>query len=167
MCHFNTNSFLTYFPNIMKPIYAFSLLFTFLISMSSCDADKEHSKENIDIVYERANNSGLTVLAIGNSFTEDATRYIPQIIDAFEEDDVFFAKITKSGTSLKDHWNLLSSSAEEYSFCFSKNSYWASTSIKTLNEALELTNWDYIVLQQLSNTSGLYDSYQPYFNNLI
>lgn len=150
----------------MKPINICILFFTLLFLMASCDAEK-NLIEHTDIAHKLSNNSGLKILAIGNSFTDDATSYIPQIIDTFEEYDVFFAKIVKGGSSLQDHWCNLSSSEEKYSFYFNSYSWWFPTSIRTINEALELTDWDYVVLQQLSNTSGIYESYQPYLNNLI
>jgi hypothetical protein len=38
---------------------------------------------------------------------------------------------------------------------------------KTMKEVLLDEDWDYITFQQSSENSGLYDTYQPYLNNLI
>ncbi len=151
----------------MKRIYFFLLLFSSFLFMTSCYDEERHALENTDIASTSANNSGLSVLAIGNSFTDDATRHLPQIMNAFEEKDIFFAKIVKGGTSLQDHWENISSSAKEYVFYFNKYSFWVSAKISTVKEAIELTDWDYVVLQQLSTLSVDYDSYQPYLNDLI
>lgn len=151
----------------MKRQLIYSILAAFLCLLASCHDEEEQREENTANAQIKAKSSGLKILAIGNSFTDDATRYLPSIIDALGEYDVFAAKIVKSASSLRQHWENLNSDAEVYEFAYCDRSSWHLTNVKTLNTAIDFTDWDYIVLQQISELSGFYDSYQPFLDNLI
>lgn len=109
----------------------------------------------------------LRILAIGNSFTHNASNYIPFIIDSLNADSVYMAKLTRSGCSLAMHWNSHCSDTPDYDFHYSDKGKWYAGDIKTIDSALELYDWDIIVIQQASGDSGIFDTYQPYLDNLI
>lgn len=105
----------------------------------------------------------MKVLAIGNSFSEDATRYLHQIAKADGAEMTVF-NMYVSGCPLRTHYLNMLSDAKAYVIHFN------GTTIPGLKFALKevlLSNeWDIITLQQVSSKSGDYKTYQPYLNAL-
>jgi len=104
----------------------------------------------------------MKVLAIGNSFSQDATRYLHQIA-ASAGTDMTVYNLYISGCSLQTHYLNMLENSKKYSFEFNGVATGIFLSIK---EALMAYNWDYITLQQVSTKSAYYESYQPYLNEL-
>lgn len=100
----------------------------------------------------------IKILAIGNSFSQDATHYLHQIAAA-DGVDMKVANLYIGGCSLEQHWNNIQSKAEEYLYeengCSTEN----YVSVQT---ALNMEDWDYIVTQQVSHDGGIIESYHPY-----
>lgn len=110
----------------------------------------------------------LKVLALGNSFTIDAFRYLPDLMNEAGEDDVLIAMLPKAGASLKTHWNNHLEGASVYDdLQFVSHGSIVHRNINTVDGALAAADWDIIVFQQASHYSGLPDSYQPYLDDLI
>lgn len=113
----------------------------------------------------------LKILGIGNSFTIDGMTYLPQITYQNGLRNVVYATLEYGGASLQQHWDFYQNDETKYGFRTSNPStgYWNKweETYKTLREALQYENWDVIVLQQASEYSGLYHTYQPYLNDLL
>ena len=124
-------------------------------------------EKNYDPMWLRHHDSALKILAIGNSFTLNATTNLPELINFLNEDKICFATLTRGGASLEYHWNNHINNNSSYSLNYSDNGNWTHSAIKTIDEALRLLDWDIIVIQQVSSESGLYDTYQPYLDNLV
>ncbi len=104
----------------------------------------------------------MNVLSIGNSFSEDAQRYLHQIAAADGVDiDAFNLYI--GGCSLSQHYqNMLS---EERVYTLGMNG--KSTGFKvSLKEALLNRSWDVVTLQQASMYSHDYNTYLPYIKKI-
>ena len=128
-------------------------------------ADSSFYKENP--LWLRHKDASLKILAIGNSYTNNATDYLPWLTARLNADSVCMAKLTQSGCSLKMHWENHTGNAPDYSFHYADQGKWKVADIKTIDEALALLDWDIITLQQYSGWSGLYYTYQPYLDNLV
>lgn len=111
--------------------------------------------------------SGRKILAIGNSFTINATDYIPRLLAEYRESDITFSRLTRPSCSLEMHWANHVSGKVDYEFEIAENGGWRSLSRSAIDDVLELYDWDVIVIQQVSGLSGIYSSYQPYLDNLI
>ncbi len=100
----------------------------------------------------------MNVLAIGNSFSQDATRYLHAVAraDGFRLD---VANLYIGGCSLERHFrNMLSGErAYELQYNGSETSFFVS-----LKEALLNRQWDVITIQQASHFSFDPASYTPY-----
>lgn len=155
------------------------IIFILLTALSSCSeepdgyrrdkpteipADSTAFKDNP--LWQRHHSSSLKILAIGNSFTVNATTDMPWLINRLNGDSICIARVTRGGCSLKMHWAGHIENSEEYTLYYSDNGEWTLSDIKTLDEALEILDWDIITLQQVSGHSGLYSTYQPYLSNL-
>lgn len=104
----------------------------------------------------------MKVLAIGNSFSQDATRYLRGIADA-AGCKMKVVNLYIGGCSLATHFKNIISNNKAYSFEFNGEPTGLFVSVE---QALLSDEWDVITLQQASHYSGNYDSYQPYLNEL-
>ena len=104
----------------------------------------------------------MNVLAIGNGFSHDATRYLHGIAksDGF---DMTVVNLNAYKCSLSDHYKNHLTDAKAYFLEFNGVEIGFKTSIK---EALLSRDWDAVVLQQLSSQSIDYETYQPYIDSL-
>ncbi len=105
----------------------------------------------------------MKVLAIGNSFSEDATRYLHQIAKADGTDLTVF-NMYIGGCPLRRHYvNMLS---DEKAYIIHFNGETIPGLKFSLKETLISNEWDIVTLQQVSCFSPDYKTYQPYLNAL-
>ena len=104
----------------------------------------------------------MKVLSIGNSFSQDATRYLHQIARA-EGCDLLAVNLYIGGCPLSLHYENMQEDATAYSLEVNGCTTGFAASIR---EALLANEWDYVTLQQVSHLSHRYESYQPYLNEL-
>lgn len=104
----------------------------------------------------------MKILAIGNSFSQDATRYLKKIAEA-DDTELKVVNLNIGGCSLERHyWNIFNDIADYY-FEFNGENTEIKVSIK---EALKSDTWDVVTLQQVSIKSFKYETYQPYLKTL-
>ena len=104
----------------------------------------------------------MKILSIGNSFSQDAQRYLHRL--AFKEGvQLKCVNLYIGGCPLRTHYlNILDDNAA-YDFQFNGQ----STGIKvSIRQALASDNWDYITLQQASQESAKPDTYTPYIEEV-
>lgn len=107
----------------------------------------------------------IKVLAIGNSFSQDATRYLYQIARA-EKVDMKVVNLYIGGCPLSYHYSNIFSEEKKYIFELNGMSTGISMSLKDglLNESW--TGWDFVTMQQVSNLSPDYNTFIPYIKEL-
>ena len=105
----------------------------------------------------------MRILTIGNSFTEDATRYLHQIAKAAGE-DFEIVNLSIGGCSLEQHYHNMIEKNKSYLYfyngCFMER-------LDVLTEIIESQEWDVITLQQASHFSFNKDTYYPYVTELV
>lgn len=109
----------------------------------------------------------IRVLAIGNSFSEDAVEN--NLYDIAKADGVTFiiGNLYIPGCSLETHWQNAQGNLPQYSYRkIDANGHKTVTDNTTLYAALQDEKWNYISFQQASHYSGLLDTYFPYLLNL-
>ena len=104
----------------------------------------------------------MNVLAIGNSFSDDALRYIHGIARA-DGKKVDTVNLYIGGCSLETHFRNMMSEERAYTLQYNGQSTGFSVSIK---EALLNRQWDVITLQQVSHLSAREESYYPFAQEL-
>ena len=112
----------------------------------------------------------LRILAIGNSFSDDGTEYLPALLENLGVENVEVARLYVGGCTLEQHVNFYDNSEAAYKFYHSKagENKWVESKEKvTMQYALAMGEWDIITMQQASGFSGMYDSYTPYLGRLI
>lgn len=100
----------------------------------------------------------VNILAIGNSFSEDACRYLHQTAAA-SGIETNVVNLYIGGCSLEQHWLNIESNAQAYQY--QKNGVPTERCV-SVEEALKEAEWDYIVTQQASFDSGWEDTYEPF-----
>ena len=104
----------------------------------------------------------MNVLAIGNSFSEDATRYLHDIARAGGS-ELEVVNLYISGCSLERHYRNMLGNKKEYGLQCNGHK---TGFLVTLEETLLSRQWDVITLQQASHFSFSQDSYTPYLEAL-
>ena len=105
----------------------------------------------------------MNILAIGNSFSEDATRYLKKIAES-DNENLTVANLFIGGCPLSLHFQNIQEDKRAYGFQFNGEDTGILVSIK---EAILSRKWDYIAVQQVSNESVNYATYQPYLNDVV
>ena len=128
------------------------LLFIFTIFLSGVPVQADHSFFKEDT---------LRVFLIGNSFSQNATRYLPQL--ALEGGHLLkIGRAELGGCSLQRHWEI--AEAAEKNAADPKGKAYNG---KSLRELLSVGTWDVITIQQNSMNSGDVKTYEPYAQNLL
>ena len=96
----------------------------------------------------------IKILAIGNSFSEDATQYLWDIMHDAGIEEVVIGNLYIGGCSLDTHWSNMTKNAEAYTFYYNNSGKWETNKSKSILHALQLEDWDYITVQQVSQDSG-------------
>ena len=105
----------------------------------------------------------MNILSIGNSFSQDAQRYLHQIARAGGANINSF-NLFIGGCPLSRHFRNMHSELPSYRLEMNGCSTDFSVSLK---EALLNRDWDVITVQQVSTKSPNYNTYQPYLDELV
>lgn len=105
----------------------------------------------------------MNILSIGNSFSQDAQRYLHQIARAGGANINSF-NLFIGGCPLSRHFRNMHSELPAYRLEMNGCSTDFSVSLK---EALLNRDWDVITVQQVSTKSPNYNTYQPYLDELV
>ena len=110
----------------------------------------------------------LRILAIGNSFSEDAVEQNLWDLGYADGQQMIIANMYIGGCSLERHWKNASNNLGEYRYRkIGVDGIRHQTDGMTLLRALKDEQWDIISLQQASGFSGKLDSYEPFLFHLI
>ena len=104
----------------------------------------------------------ICVLAIGNSFSQDATHFLHQMA-ASDNVAMKVVNLYIGGCSLERHWCNITRDEAEYLYELNGRSQERQVSVR---EALEEEEWDFIVTQQASHDSGWPDTYEPFLSSM-
>lgn len=109
----------------------------------------------------------LKVLAIGNSFSEDATTYLGEIAADFGIEEMIIGNMYIGGATLETHWNSAKNSTSSYRYDKNVDNKWTTKGNKSLILGLLDEDWDIVTLQQASGLSGMGETYQPFMDDLL
>ena len=103
------------------------------------------------------------ILAIGNSFSEDATRYIHQIAESAGE-ECLVVNLYIGGCPLWYHADNIVTNKQEYRY---ERNGEITQRLVSIAEAMAEEDWDVITIQQASGLSGKLDSFTPFADELL
>lgn len=105
-----------------------------------------------------ADNS-LKILAIGNSFSDDALWLLPDVLKGLGITNFRISNLYIGGCVLSTHLSNINNRTGAYEFRTNTGSGWSTINNFVLQDAVNADNWDYITIQQGSPESGLADTY--------
>jgi beta-glucosidase len=110
----------------------------------------------------------IRILAIGNSFSEDAVEQNLHELAAADGHQTIIANMYIAGCSLERHLNNARNDKPDYRYRkIGTDGIRHQFNHMTLQKAITDEKWDYISLQQASGLSGCYDTYTPFLPALI
>ncbi len=104
-------------------------------------------------------NKSIKILAIGNSFSEDAMAYLWHVLRAGGVENVILGNLVIGGCPVSLHADLTASGAPSYYYCKNTDGAWSVEPEQTFDRGLLDEEWDIITLQQASHDSGLPETY--------
>ena len=109
----------------------------------------------------------MNVLSIGNSFSTNAHKFLPQLAKATGK-ELLLCNLFIGGCSLETHWNNWREEKTDYEYevYLPNETEMTRADDIALHEAVEDEDWDIITLQQCSHLSGVPESYSPYLAEL-
>jgi hypothetical protein len=118
--------------------------------------------------FAAAQRDTVRILAIGNSFSEDAVEQ--HLYDLAKEEGVpvIIGNMYIGGCSLERHVNNARNDAPAYRYRkISADGKMQQVKEFSLSRALKDDNWDYVSVQQASPVSGQPESYDPWLDELV
>lgn len=133
------------------------LLIIILLVCASCAAAETTSRSKT-----------IRLLTVGNSFSGNAVRYLPQLVEAAGH-KLVLARADLGGCELHRHWRHVeaaenqpdSPDARPYTVAVD-----GKTAHRSLKEMLQSDKWDYVTIQQASMISSDITTYRPYAKNM-
>lgn len=114
-------------------------------------------------------NQTFKILSIGNSFSEDAHKFLWQIAKSYgiNEENIIIANMYIGGAEIEKHVANIKSNAGVYTY----QKYTSATKIDIgnykLEDAIVEEDWDVVTFQQASHDSGLKEKYSDHVNTLV
>lgn len=105
----------------------------------------------------------MKILSIGNSFSEDAHRWLHSLAET-QGEDIYTANLYIGGCSLETHW--INDSENNAFYDFQLNGNPAEEKI-SISDALSREIWDIVTVQQVSQLSGITETYEPYISVIL
>ncbi len=110
----------------------------------------------------------LKILAVGNSFSDDGTEYLPGLLEAAGIHNVIVARLYIGGCTLERHCREYAEGLKNYVYYKSTANRWETVSKSAgLLDGLKDEDWDIITVQEASGISGIYDNYEKWLPQLI
>lgn len=111
--------------------------------------------------------NSIRILAIGNSFSDDAMEYLYQILENAGYTSIKLGNLYIGSCTLETHAANIVSGAGAYTYRVNTTGTWTNTNNFSSVDAIKSDEWDYISMQQASGSSGMPERYEPYLTTLI
>ena len=112
-------------------------------------------------------NTSISILAIGNSFSVDAMEYLYGYLRQAGYTDIFLGNLYIGGCTLQTHAGNITNGSAAYRYYTNSTGSWSYIEGKDAVSAMQSRKWDYVSMQQASGWSGMPDSYEPYLSTVV
>jgi len=114
------------------------------------------------------NPDSLRILVIANSYGDDSTQWLPDLLEAANIHNVTIARLYIGGCSLERHCREYQNRTENYRYQKTVDNKWTTVSTKTgILTGLEDEPWDIVTIHERSGYSGDYSHFVPWAGELI
>ena len=108
----------------------------------------------------------IKVLAIGNSFSDDAVEQYLYELAAEGGDSLVIGDAYRGGQGYESHWKVVEENKADFEYRKIVGGR-KTNERRTLQQCLEDEPWDIITFQQVSQDAGDYSTYEPWLTRLI
>ena len=105
----------------------------------------------------------MKILSIGNSFSQDAQRYLHRLAKN-EGVEMKTVNLYIGGCPLRTHYLNILDDTVAYEYQFNGEPTGLKVSIR---QALRSDSWDYVTIQQASGNSARFETYEPYLETVV
>lgn len=105
----------------------------------------------------------MKILSIGNSFSQDAQRYLHRLAK-HQGVDMKTVNLYIGGCPLRSHYLNILDDTVAYEFQFNGQPTGLKVSIR---QVLRSDSWDYVTIQQASHDSARFATYEPYLETIV
>ena len=109
----------------------------------------------------------IKILAIGNSFSQDATEYLYGMLKDVGYENIVLGHLYIGGCTLETHAGHFKTNGAAYTYYKNTTGTWSNTKEFKPHIALDSEVWDYVTLQQSSRISGMPETYDPDMTTMI
>lgn len=109
----------------------------------------------------------IRVLAIGNSYSDDAMWYLYDLLKQAGYEYVKLGNLYIGSCTLQTHAQNIATGAKAYTYRVNQDGRWIDNNSYSSVEAIGSDEWDIITMQQASGSSGIQDTYQPYLGTIV
>ena len=141
----------------MKRLVCLLLLLFGAFSLVSCGGNDQPGDE---IVETGISKDSIKILAIGNSFSDNAMNYLYPVLEAFGAKEIILGNMYIGGCSVDTHYKNMMNQSKSYTYRKNTTGTFVNKNSVALDQALKDEEWDYITFQQASDFSGVIDSYK-------
>jgi len=152
----------------MKKVICLVLCLLLSVACAACgEAPTETTAPPAETKPALFEGNSLKILAIGNSFSQDATEYLYDVAKAEGITNLVIGRLNYGGCSLERHVNYANTGEGAYYYEKNTTGKWELTENATLLDGLLDEDWDIITMQQNSSNSGLPETYEGHLEQLI
>ena len=126
---------------------------------TNTDIDSGDNKPDTNQKQNWDDDGELKILAIGNSFSDDAMDYVYQVAKDAGVKKVTLGKLYIGGCTLATHLSNAKADKSAYDYKTNTNGSWTAKGNKSIRYAVESDDWDFITFQQASGYSGIASTY--------
>ena len=109
----------------------------------------------------------IKILAIGNSFSEDAVEQYLYDLAKADGKTLVIGNAYRGGQSLKSHWTDITEETNSFEYRKIVGGKRTNSKNTALKDIVVDEEWDYITFQQVSQESGMAETYEPWLGQLI
>ena len=152
----------------MKRILSISLCVLLVMGLFGGCGGNGQTEGTTETTAETVPDDGvLKILAIGNSFSEDAMHLLHEVAKAEGKEEIVLGNLFIGGCTLATHAKNATSNAAKYVFFTNRTGSWSKEENCTLLDGLRRDNWDIITLQQASHASGKVSTYNADIQTVV
>ena len=129
-----------------------------LVSQKSIEVEEDVEVEVQD---------SIRILAIGNSYSDDAMWYLYDLLKQAGYEYVKLGNLYIGSCTLQIHAQNIAAGAKAYTYRVNQDGQWVDNNTYSSPDAIGSEEWDIITMQQASGSSGIQDTYQPYLDTIV
>ena len=145
----------------MKRILSLALCVLLVMGLfAGCGNAESENTTTETTVADVPDDGILKILAIGNSFSEDAMQMLYEIAQAEGKEQIVLGNMVIGAKHT-------TSNEKAYTFYFNDKGFWNTEDKCTLQAGIRRADWDIITIQQASNASGKANTYNQDIQTIV